>query len=130
FTPRVQEALQLHNEADLHALIDISDGLARDLHHLCEESGCGAVLHAEQIPISDDARRMPDSKPPLEHALGDGEDFELLMAVSEADARSLLARQPISGITMTAIGRFVESGVSIQEGGKTAPLPSLGYVHE
>src|SRR5262249_17440773 len=38
FTPRVQEALELHARADLHAMIDISDGLAADVNHICEES--------------------------------------------------------------------------------------------
>src|SRR5262249_22507067 len=51
FTPRVREALALHAAADLHAMIDISDGLAADLHHICRESGCGAVLRAESIPL-------------------------------------------------------------------------------
>src|SRR5581483_5687654 len=44
FTPRVREAMQLHALADLHAMIDISDGLAADVGHLCTESRCGAVL--------------------------------------------------------------------------------------
>src|SRR5438093_503561 len=73
FTPRVREAVALHALADLHAMIDISDGLAADVRHLCDESRCGAVLWAERIPISDDARRMNDARSPLEHALGDGE---------------------------------------------------------
>src|SRR5438034_506976 len=75
FTPRVREALQLHAAVELHAMIDISDGLAADLAHICEESGCGAVLRAEAIPIADAASIMADGKPALEHALGDGEDF-------------------------------------------------------
>src|SRR5262245_30004733 len=41
FTPRINEALELHRHVDLHAMIDISDGLAKDLHHICEESHCG-----------------------------------------------------------------------------------------
>src|SRR5947209_17951558 len=77
FTPRVREALQLHAAVELHAMIDISDGLAADLAHICEESRCGAVLRAESVPISDAARSMADGMSPLEHALGDGEDFEL-----------------------------------------------------
>src|SRR5438128_8749532 len=40
FTPRVREAQQLHLQTDLHALIDISDGLAADVSHICQESGC------------------------------------------------------------------------------------------
>src|SRR5436853_7087210 len=60
FTPRVREALRLHEAADLHAMIDVSDGLAADLHHLCEESRCGAFLRAEAIPISSAAQSMND----------------------------------------------------------------------
>ena len=54
--PRIREALRLHEVTDLHAMIDISDGLAADLGHLCRESGCGALLDADSIPIHDDAR--------------------------------------------------------------------------
>src|SRR5438045_1712849 len=68
FTPRVREALQLHAVADLHAMIDISDGMAADVHHLCEESRCGAMLRAEAIPITAAARGMNDGRSPLEHA--------------------------------------------------------------
>ena len=59
FTPRVREALALHDAADLHAMIDLSDGLAADLHHVCEESRCGAVLFADAIPITAAARNSP-----------------------------------------------------------------------
>src|SRR5437588_759961 len=57
FTPRVREALLLHQRADLHAMIDLSDGLAADLGHLCDESGVGAVLQAEAIPLTAEARQ-------------------------------------------------------------------------
>src|SRR5581483_2766578 len=42
FTPRVRQGLALQEHATLHAMIDVSDGLAADVHHLCEESACGA----------------------------------------------------------------------------------------
>src|SRR5262249_46641465 len=64
FTPRVREAQQLHSLVELHAMIDISDGLAADVHHICEESRCGAVLIAESIPLKKDVS--------LESALSDG----------------------------------------------------------
>src|SRR5213079_1736885 len=66
FTPRVREALALHQAVELHAMIDVSDGLAADLNHVCEESRCGAVLVAEAVPISDAARflsRTSDKTP-------------------------------------------------------------------
>src|SRR5262249_15454716 len=111
FMPRVREALQLHELADLHAMIDISDRLAADLAHICEERRCGAVLRSADIPISHAAQQMSDNLTPLEHALGDGEDFELIFAVSPEDAQRLLATQPVSGIHLTAIGVCVASGL-------------------
>jgi thiamine-monophosphate kinase len=133
FTPRVREALALHAVADLHALIDISDGLARDLSHIADESKCGAVLIAERIPITDDARILAaeDGRTPLHHALSDGEDFELIVAVSPADGARLLATQPVPGITLHHIGTCVaEAGMWIEETGVRRVLPPLGYSHE
>jgi thiamine-monophosphate kinase len=130
FTPRIREALELHAAVDLHAMIDLSDGLAADVHHLCVESGCGAVLHAEAIPISADAGRMPDARPPLEHALSDGEDFELAFTVAPADGRRLLATQPVAGITLVHIGAMIDAGYWLEEAGQRRPLEAKGYVHE
>jgi thiamine-monophosphate kinase len=130
FTPRVHEALRLHEVADLHAMIDISDGLSADLAHICEESRCGAVLRAADIPISDEARRMPDAGRPLEHALSDGEDFELLFAVSPDDGKRLLSEQLIPGIHLAPIGECVESGLWLDTDGRRAPLKPSGWVHE
>jgi thiamine-monophosphate kinase len=130
FTPRVREALALHEAVALHAMIDISDGLAADVSHLCAESGCGAVFRADAIPIADAARAFQDGRSPLEHALADGEDFELVFAVSPADASVLLGRQPVPGITLTAIGECVaEEGLWLEKDGQRLPLQPLGYVH-
>jgi thiamine-monophosphate kinase len=130
FTPRVTEALRLHEAADLHAMIDVSDGLAADVNHLCEESRCGAVLRAEAIPIAEAARALNDGRPPLEHALGDGEDFELVFAVAPADGGGLVRTQPVPGLTLHHVGECVESGLWLEEGGRRAVLPPKGYVHE
>jgi thiamine-monophosphate kinase len=130
FTPRVREALALHATVGLHAMIDVSDGLAADVFHLCEESGCGAVLKAEAIPIAEAASHVRDDRSPLDHALGDGEDFELVFAVAGADARRLLADQPIPGVTLAAIGEVVDQGLWLEEAGQRRPLPPKGYIHE
>ncbi|MHC4674825.1 MAG: thiamine-phosphate kinase, partial [Planctomycetota bacterium] len=83
FRPQLQLACMLVQEPDLHAMMDISDGLGLDLYRLCEASGCDAELFVEQLEkvISDAARSCAsgDDKSPLEHALYDGEDFELLV---------------------------------------------------
>jgi thiamine-monophosphate kinase len=129
FTPRVQEALALHQQARLKGMIDISDGLAADLAHLCDESRCGAVLRAESIPISAAARRMTDGLSPLEHALGDGEDFELLFAVSPKDGQALVTQQPVPGVTLAHIGECVAEGLWLEEGGQRRPQERRGYVH-
>jgi thiamine-monophosphate kinase len=129
FIPRVREALELHALADLHAMIDISDGLAADVNHLLEESRCGAVLRAEAVPITEEARRMTDGRSPLEHALSDGEDFELVFAVTPDDARALLRSQPVPGVTLVHIGECVEQGLWLEEAGQRRSLPPTGYVH-
>jgi thiamine-monophosphate kinase len=129
FTPRVREALQLHEAAPLHAMIDVSDGLAADVWHLCEESHCGAVLRAEAIPLTPQASQIADGRSPLEHGLGDGEDFELVFAADPADARRLLATQPVAGITLAHIGECVSEGLWLEEQGQRRPLAPEGYVH-
>lgn len=129
FTPRVHEAVRLHELVELHAMIDISDGLAADVYHLCEESHCGAVLQAAAIPISAAAQQMSDNRSPLQHALSDGEDFELAFAVSPDDGKCLLDSQPIAGITLTHIGAFVGDGYWLEENGERGFLEPRGYVH-
>lgn len=123
FTPRVHEALAIHEAAPIHAMIDISDGLAADLQHICEESGCGANLDAATIPISTDAAELSrtSGRTPLQHALGDGEDFELIVAVAPADGRKLLAKFP----ELAKIGKCVESGLMLNGN----PLAPTGWVH-
>jgi thiamine-monophosphate kinase len=129
FMPRVREAIALHAGANLHAMIDISDGLAADVNHICEESQCGAMLWADKIPINDAARRMTDSRSPLEHALQDGEDFELVFATSATDAQRLVETQPVPGVTLVAIGECVEQGLWLQRGKDRQPLAPKGYAH-
>jgi len=129
FTPRVREAMQLHERVSLHAMIDVSDGLAADVNHLCRESRCGAVLYAESIPIAEAARSMSDGIPPLQHALHDGEDFELVFAVSRSDGRRLLDEQPVPGITLHHLGEIVPEGLWLETAGRREPLEPRGYVH-
>jgi thiamine-monophosphate kinase len=133
FVPRVAEAIALHERYELHAGIDVSDGLSIDLAHVCEESGCGAEIDARAVPVADDARRLAaklgDGSTPLDHALSDGEDFELLLAVPEAEARRMLAEQPL-GVPLSDIGRFVpEPGLWLIDDAGRRPIAPRGYQH-
>jgi thiamine-monophosphate kinase len=130
FIPRVREAAVLHDRYHLHSMIDLSDGLAADLGHVLEESACGAVLQADSIPINDLARIDSGTTQPLEHALYDGEDFELVFTLGEGDARRLLADQPLD-VPVTHIGVIVESGEYLLQlaDGSTRPVERRGYDH-
>lgn len=91
FTPRVQEGLELNRRFELHSMIDISDGLSTDLGHVCDESRVGAVLYQDRLPISSDAKRLArrDRRKALDHALSDGEDYELLFTLPAIQAGRL-----------------------------------------
>lgn len=119
FTPRIREALALRDAVELHAMIDVSDGLSADLHHILEESRCGAVLVAEAIPVNEGVT--------LANALGDGEDFELVFAVSPAEGEKLLRAPPVP---VWKIGECVASGYWIEEQKNRRPLVPTGWVHQ
>jgi thiamine-monophosphate kinase len=134
FTPRVREALYLGANYEVRAAMDVSDGLSLDLGRMCEESGCGAELTLSSIPISAAAReaalRNPQSDTPLERALSDGEDFELLLAMPLEEA-SRAAADTSLGVGLSIIGRFVaERGLyAIDAAGNRTPLTPRGYEH-
>jgi len=135
FEPRVEEALLLAERYRLHAGIDCSDGLSIDLNHLVQESGCGAVVRTCDVPVAEDAyrlaRKLHDGSTPLEHALADGEDFELILAVPPEEARRMLAEQSL-GVALADIGEFVEApGLwQVDAQGSRRPLEARGYQHE
>jgi thiamine-monophosphate kinase len=135
FEPRVAEALLLSQRYRLDAGIDVSDGLSIDLARLARESGCGAVLDLRAVPVADDARRLAeklaDGSTPLDHALGDGEDFELILAVPPDAAERMLAEQPLA-VPLTVVGEFVaERGLwQVDPAGRRLPLAPRGYEHE
>lgn len=131
--PRIREAQQLRRFVELHAMIDLSDGLAGDLRHICAESHCGAVLEAQAIPINRAAIHLSerDGRSPLEHALTDGEDFELLFAVSPVDGQRLLDDQPIAGVTLSKVGECAEGeGLWLDDQHRRVALAVTGYEHD
>jgi thiamine-monophosphate kinase len=139
--PRVAEALLLHERYELHAGIDCSDGLSLDLSRLCAESGCGAVIDLDRVPIAAAAVELAINSPgrkagvgaltALDHALSDGEDFELILAVPPDEAARMIAEQPLPGVRLTDIGEFVaEQGLGQRDAvGDIAPLRPQGWEH-
>lgn len=120
FTPRVELSLELASRFELHAMLDLSDGLSRDLPRLCAASGCGAMLDAARIPIHNDAHAMNDGQPPLEHALHDGEDYELLFASPGCDhPHAIEIGEVLPGAT----------GAWIRDGKSAMPLAPCGWDH-
>lgn len=134
FMPRVREALWLAEHAEVHAAIDVSDGLSLDLFRLCEASGCGAAIDLANIPVAaaadESARLKNDGVQPIDHALGDGEDFELILAIPLESAKILLAEQPLK-TPLTMIGSFIsEPGLfAVGEDMQFHPLSPRGYEH-
>jgi thiamine-monophosphate kinase len=88
------------------------------------------VLDAAAVPIHADAIELARTtgKPPLAHALGDGEDFELLFTVSPADGARLLREPPVAGLTK--VGECVDAGLWLEDGDGRRPLAPTGWVHE
>ncbi|MEI8041821.1 MAG: thiamine-phosphate kinase, partial [Verrucomicrobiota bacterium] len=136
FEPRLAEARWLAQHFQVHAMIDISDGLAGDLRHILTASRVGAELRSPSIPISREARLAAKAgsaaKPALLAALTDGEDFELLFTVTARDAVPLLDawRKQFPQVPLTCIGKIREGdGVIIRDKHGARPLNVHGYVH-
>jgi thiamine-monophosphate kinase len=134
FEPRVNEAILLNERFELTAGMDVSDGLSLDLSRLAEASGCGVEVDVSAVPVSAAAVQLaamsPAGKTALEHALGDGEDFELILALPPDEASRLVDEQPLD-VRVTRIGRCVaERGLWQRDpDGSRRPLPITGWEH-
>jgi thiamine-monophosphate kinase len=136
FEPRLAEARWLAAHYRPHAMIDLSDGLAGDLRHVLHASGVGAELLATAIPISRAAKLASkegaSKKAPLQAALTDGEDFELLFTVAARDAVTLADawKRQFPKLKLSCIGKIVAgAGVIIRDKAGARPLEANGYVH-
>lgn len=131
FSPRLDVVTRSRHNLAIHAAMDISDGLSVDLLRMCDASRCGAILDLAQIPLSAAAVEVAKSgdKSPLEHALGDGEDFELLLAVDPTGFDQL--ETELQGVCQPVVcGTFTSrTGLWSKTAGKIEQLSSSGYVH-
>jgi thiamine-monophosphate kinase len=129
--PRVGWGIVLGEEQLSTSMIDISDGLSSDLHHLCGESRVGAVIDAASLPLDQDVvhlcgRRALD---PLALALHGGEDFELLFSVAPKNVSRLPGR--VDGVAISRIGEITEQSgvVRVREKSHEWDLPARGFQH-
>jgi thiamine-monophosphate kinase len=136
FEPRLAEARWLAGHFAIHAMIDLSDGLAGDLRHIMKAGRVGAELLTASIPISRAARLSSraesSSKPPLLAALTDGEDFELLFTVAPRDAVPLLDawKKEFPKVRLTCIGKITSGeGLILRDKSGARPLTAHGYQH-
>jgi thiamine-monophosphate kinase len=136
FEPRLAEARWLADNFSVHAMIDLSDGLAGDLRHLLEPAKLGAELLKSAIPISRaaklQAKAESSAKPPLLAALTDGEDFELLFTIASSDAVRLLDswKKQFPDVPLACIGKITAApGVKLRDKDRFLPMPAHGYVH-
>lgn len=129
FLPRVKEAQTLSQLVQIHAMIDLSDGLAADLRHILDASNKGCRLFGDQIPISAGAIFSRAGGSSLDRALGDGEDFELLFAVSSKDAAVLSSQSKIPCYPIGEVIRDAATRIIVSKDQSEIPLPELGWKH-
>lgn len=107
FTPRLKEAQWLTEHFEISAMMDLSDGLAKDLPRLARMSGCGFEVERKSLPLSDGVT--------VEEALSDGEDYELLFTTGDEIEGTWSTEFP--GLPLTRIGQLVSGKGSSLEGG-------------
>lgn len=118
FIPRLHEARMLMDAFNPHGMIDVSDGLGKDLRVIADQSGVGAVLQRSALPLRSGVTEA-------EKALTDGEDFELCFTLAEDEARVLEERREFS--FCRRIGRVIVGEGLRWDDGRT--ITSLGFEH-
>jgi thiamine-monophosphate kinase len=122
FEPRIELALALAKQFDLHAMIDISDGLGRDAGHIAEMSGVQIEIDAASIPC------MPGCA--WRSAMSDGEDYELCFTLAAgADVPSRLAGVPLTRIGAVRERAAGEPAVVVRAGAEIFDATRLGWEH-
>ncbi|MCK4546647.1 MAG: thiamine-phosphate kinase [Candidatus Eisenbacteria sp.] len=135
---RVQEGELLASSGRVTSMIDISDGLSSEAHHLAGSSNVGLAVHTNRIPFIDGLENFAKKvgETPLQMALASGEEYELLFTVSQGDPgevdRFFRYLREKTGIEITPIGEVLPAGegvVLVLGDGERKPLPATGYHH-
>ena len=134
-TPRVKEGALIGALRLASAMIDVSDGIAGDLRHICEKSRVSARLHAEKLPVSRDNRALARAARGNEwhFALYGGEDYELLFTAPPGRAERLAENiTSQTGTPVSVIGEILPEGEYrelVMPDGSTLPLEESGWDH-
>ena len=127
-SPRVAAGLALASVAG--AAIDVSDGLVADLGHICRQSGCGARIDVERLPLSRALCSVHGAERAVDFALGGGDDYELCFTAPRERAAAVAAALDQSATTFTRIGELVAGNeVVCRRGGRPVALAVSGYTH-
>lgn len=125
--PRLAEGRRLAERYHPGAMMDLSDGLARDLPRLLARSGKGAELDLDALPRSAD---LPRGARGLARAVGEGEDYELLVALAPAHAQRAHRDPLLRRCGFTTIGRVsARRGLRCRSGGRATRMPAAGWEH-
>lgn len=132
--PRVATGRALAASGAVTAMLDVSDGLAGDLRHLCARSGVGAVIDAAAVPVSPDAAAVcrAYAKDAVHLALTGGEDYELLFTAPADRREDALAAVRSSGETARVVGVLTGDAGAIllrRSDGVLEPMPTGGWDH-
>ena len=128
--PRIALGQTLRGSAS--ACADVSDGLVADLGHICANSGIGAEIDADSLPLSNAARALVAQDAALLHTvLTGGDDYELVFTVAPERAADLEAAVQGTGVPVTPIGRAVPgAGVKVlDQTGTEIILQAAGFRH-
>lgn len=136
FAPRLTEARWLAKHFKIHAMIDLSDGLAGDLQHVLKQAKLGAELGSETVPVSRAAKlaakNSSTAKPALLAALTDGEDFELCFTIAAQSAVRLKDawKEQFPKLKLTCVGKVTtEPGIQLKDKYGVRAFKANGYVH-
>jgi thiamine-monophosphate kinase len=131
---RVEFGQRLGASGLAHSLIDVSDGLAQDLAHLCVESRVSAVLDFDAVPLAETVSLIAvERAEQFQFAVNGGEDYELLFTASAENEAALWQLAQTCGVPLTRVGEIgapAQTGpVFLRKAGETAPLSFCGYDH-
>ena len=108
--PRLSASMSISQCGIVSAMMDLSDGLCKDLRRMCEASGVGAVIESAKLPVSDELHKAATNLEATAEGLAaaGGEDYELLFTCPEDSVDDLLDSIVYAGCELTAIGRITD----------------------